>query len=934
MSAPPLVLVAALLSTSAGEASGATDFALKDGATVVFLGDSITAARIYGKLIENYTLLRFPDRKVRFVNAGRGGDTAAGGLKRLETDVFAHNPTVLTVAYGVNDIGWGMRADDAHKKAYLDGVRGIVEACRKRGVRVYVCSAAVTAEDPTKAEGGFLQKMCDEGMALARSLGGQSIDVQRSMRQAQRKILAANKRQPDKAKQDKLHAPDGVHLNDLGQLAMAYAILKGLGAPADVSSVEIDAAGAKLTRADGCKVTDLEVKKERLEFTRLDGGLPFNYGLFYPLHYRYVPVPDGLNRYMLKLTGLADGKYDLSAGGKGLGVLTAAQLAAGVNLATATADPWQPGGPWAAQANVLKSLTDARHEVGMADVHARLDLPSSPAAAQLGKQAAGFDGRIVEMQRAVARPQPYRFSLRKQAPAEGKGDARPEAMLPVRAVLTHRVEAATDKPQAEGYAEIRVVDAETGRGVPLVELETVNHLRFVTDNAGRVAFREPGLLGREVYFGVRSHGYKAKKDGFGFAGVRVTPRTGKPVEIKVTRGNVAERMCRLTGEGRYRDTLLLGQKPPLADPPHPGLVAGQDSVQAAPYKGALYWFWGDTNRMSYPLGLFRTSGAKTPLPTASFDPAAGIAFDYFVDKTGFSRAMIPLPERPAGVIWIDGVCVLPDDKGVEKLVAHYSRRKGLADELEHGIAVFDDDKAVFVPAKELPLKEKWRFPHGHPVIHEEGGKKWLLSGNPAPNVRVPATLADALDPARYEAFTCAAGAGKDAALQTDSDGKPAWRWQSDLPPAGSEAEARWVKAGKLKPEHARLYPVNAADASERVQFHSGTVRWNEHRKRWVLLVGQFAGKSSFLGEVWYSESRQPTGPFEKAVKVVTHDKQTFYNVCHHDFLDRQGGREVHFEGTFTSDFSGNPYKTPRYDYNQVLYRLDLDAAALQPARAK
>src|SRR5262249_1067484 len=79
----------------------ARDFALKDGDTVVFLGDSITAARAYGKIIENYTLLRYPDRKVRFINAGVGGDTAAGGLARLERDVFAHKPTVLTVAYGV-----------------------------------------------------------------------------------------------------------------------------------------------------------------------------------------------------------------------------------------------------------------------------------------------------------------------------------------------------------------------------------------------------------------------------------------------------------------------------------------------------------------------------------------------------------------------------------------------------------------------------------------------------------------------------------------------------------------------------------------------------------------------------------------------------------------------------------------------------------------
>jgi hypothetical protein len=487
-----------------------------------------------------------------------------------------------------------------------------------------------------------------------------------------------------------------------------------------------------------------------------------------------------------------------------------------------------------------------------------------------------------------------------------------------------------------GYAEILVLDAETGRGVPLVELVTVNRLRFVTDSAGRVAFHEPGLMGRELFFTVRSHGYEMRRDGFGFSGVKLAPRGGQVARVRITRRNVAERLCRLTGEGKYRDTLLLGHRPPLAEAPHPGLVAGQDSVQAVRYRGEVYWFWGDTARMSYPLGLFRVSGAKSAVPPDKADLASGIAFDYFVDRTGFARAMMPLPERPEGVIWIDGVCAVPGEKGAEKLVAHYSRRKGLAEVLEHGIAVFEDEQAAFLPAKQLPLGETWRFPHGHPVAFEEGGKRWLLFGNPAAVVRVPAALKDVLDPKQYEAFTCAAKVekGRPAAVRTGRDGTPVWRWQADLPPMGSAEEAALVKAGKLKREHARFYPANAADPKEWVRLHSGTVRWNEHRKRWVLVAGQIGGKSSLLGEVWYAEAKLPTGPFRRAVKVVTHQRQSFYNVCHHPFLDRAGGRFIHFEGTYTSDFSGNTDKTPRYDYNQVLYRLDLDSAALRAARVK
>ena len=75
-------------------ATACADYALEDGDTVVFLGDSITAARTYGKIVENYTLLRFPQRKVRFINAGWGGDTAAGGLARLDRDVFERGATL------------------------------------------------------------------------------------------------------------------------------------------------------------------------------------------------------------------------------------------------------------------------------------------------------------------------------------------------------------------------------------------------------------------------------------------------------------------------------------------------------------------------------------------------------------------------------------------------------------------------------------------------------------------------------------------------------------------------------------------------------------------------------------------------------------------------------------------------------------------------
>src|SRR5882757_7416031 len=74
-------------------------------------------------------------------------------------------------------------------------------------------------------------------------------------------------------------------------------------------------------------------------------------------------------------------------------------------------------------------------------------------------------------------------------------------------------------PDASRYFTIEVVDEQTGRGVPMVELQGTSGARYYTDSAGLIAFQEPGLMDRRVYFGVSAHGYEFAKDGFGIQGV-------------------------------------------------------------------------------------------------------------------------------------------------------------------------------------------------------------------------------------------------------------------------------------------------------------------------------------------------------------------------------------------------------------------------------
>ena len=481
------------------------------------------------------------------------------------------------------------------------------------------------------------------------------------------------------------------------------------------------------------------------------------------------------------------------------------------------------------------------------------------------------------------------------------------------------------------YFDIQVIDAKTRRGVPLVELITVHDVRYITDNAGRIAYPIHRRGGETIFFRIEAQGYRPPKDGFGIEGARfvVTPGGRKVIELE--RINLAERLYRVTGQDQYLDSDLLGHKHSFSDQPINGMVSGQDSVQSVTFNGKHYWFWGDTNRLSYPLGLFRTAGATSPLPAAStMAEDDGVELSYFCGPDGYARAMVDAPNS-RGVVWIDGVCVVPDANGHDHMVAHFSRRQDLATELEQGTCVYNVEREVFEVAQTYPLNETWRHVADHPIHVEQDGGKFLTWGNPFPVMRVPATLEAVLDQDAYEAFSCESD--DSSRPQHDSDHQPIWQWQSAHGPTTHKLEQKWLRSGAIQQEDARFLPADVHNVDDRILMHSGMVTWNEHRKAFVMVAVQngFDRKGpSSLGEVWFAESTSPQGPYRKAIKVVTHDRQTFYNPCIHPEFSGDTPF-LYFEGTYCNSFTNAP-ATQRYNYNQMMYRLDLQAIDLDALR--
>lgn len=441
---------------------------------------------------------------------------------------------------------------------------------------------------------------------------------------------------------------------------------------------------------------------------------------------------------------------------------------------------------------------------------------------------------------------------------------------------------------ARGGEPCRVEVVETGSGwpVPLVILETTGHQRFVSDNAGVIAIDELDLMGREVFFHVSSPGYEVPADGFGIRGVRLVPKAGETLRVEATRTIIAKRLGRLTGSGLFANARKSnGGALGLAETG----VVGCDSVQMATYRGKRFWLWGDTTLHHYPLGVFHSTAATTPVRSLeAFEPPIHIGYECFRDENDRPRAVAKMPGR--GPTWLSAMVALPDADGEPRLVATYAKIEPPLETYECGLCTWDDEARRFertrVVWEKTSNSPKPSLPEGHPSLWtDETGKKWVLFGNPLPRLRCPASYEAWADPATWE---------------------------------------------RLEPQKT----LKSADGKRDVVPHTGSIAWHPWRKKWVTVFMEKFGKPSAFGELWYAEADEPTGPWGPAVKVLSHANYTFYNPRIHEEWFDADSPVLCFEGTYTTMFADRPVATPRWDYNQVLYRLDLDDERLAGARGE
>lgn len=177
---------------------------------IVFLGDSITDGHTYPQLIAQ-ALKEARLQVPTIVNAGIGGDTAAGMLKRLDRDVFIHKPDIMTLSAGINDSGRVSPAD------FERDVTAIADRVTQANIKLIVLTTSI--------QGNGREKNAARALEYDAILKKVAAAHHAPLADVKALMTAA------RDKGQSLLEEDQVHPNFAGQSLIARAVLDALGHP-------------------------------------------------------------------------------------------------------------------------------------------------------------------------------------------------------------------------------------------------------------------------------------------------------------------------------------------------------------------------------------------------------------------------------------------------------------------------------------------------------------------------------------------------------------------------------------------------------------------------------------------------------------------------------------------------------------------------------
>jgi lysophospholipase L1-like esterase len=355
--------------------NGQTIRPFRQGDRVVFMGNSITDGGHYHSYIWLYYQTRFPDLKLQIFNAGIGGDIAQQMYERLDSDVFRHKPTVVTLTFGMNDTGYqnlkGAEAESVYKQKVDISLASfkLIENKLKQHPGVEKIMIASSPYDETsklknvvfEGKNAAILKIAEEQKRAATDNKWMFLDFNTPMVK-----IARYQQQRDSL--FSFQNGDRVHPANDGQMVMAYLFLKAQGlANKNVAKVIINPSAKTAELAENCTITNLIITPTSVNFNYLAKSLPYPMdtiptGWGNPKKSQYdalkvIPFIDEFNKEIIQIRGLRGDKYVLKIDNNIISTYTGNELNGGVNLASVVVTPQYQ------QAAAVMHLNEERWEI-------------------------------------------------------------------------------------------------------------------------------------------------------------------------------------------------------------------------------------------------------------------------------------------------------------------------------------------------------------------------------------------------------------------------------------------------------------------------------------------------------------------------------------------------------------------------------------------
>lgn len=203
---------------------------LKKQDTIVFLGDSITAAGVradgFVTLTSQAIAVAYPDLEIKVIGAGISGHKVPDCQKRLDRDVLKKNPTIVLIYIGINDVWHWKNNRGTTKEDFEAGLIDMIAQINAAGARVILCTPTVIGEktDGTNKFDKMLDEYADISRKVAKETGSQMLDLRE-------KFMAYLKKNNADNVEKGVLTRDTVHLNTEGNRFLSGLVLDALNVP-------------------------------------------------------------------------------------------------------------------------------------------------------------------------------------------------------------------------------------------------------------------------------------------------------------------------------------------------------------------------------------------------------------------------------------------------------------------------------------------------------------------------------------------------------------------------------------------------------------------------------------------------------------------------------------------------------------------------------